>query len=449
MPRRLYQTESSALLVPLQEWLLYLYILVAPFFVFSVFFSRDSLALWVVALMAIFTMMEVVRTGGFLPVDRSFVYAGMLLAVFILSTFLIRLNEPPISWHGRTPLERAVAIDLRLLFVIAAYVIFVLLMLESRRGLLKNILVLQIAVGAAMALLGIAQFAEYSLFHSEHLSGFESTNESYILRGNIFRLGYQTFFRSAAIYSEPSYLGFFLLPIAVKMILVQAEGALQMPRWIRSLALVVLIVGVGVSLSIGTFVAVVLLALLYFLYSLRRQPKLAIGAIALSVLLIGLLVSTPAGGAVIGRVENIVRFRDPSLIDRLVRLYTSLIVFVQHPFLGVGPGGYAFWYPRLGGLDQSVMVTPGNIWLSMLTDVGIVGGSCFVALCVSVLSRAVRRMTEDPMVRIYFWSVVSYLILMTMNDLWFLELFWFDLAVLVVLISKRLPMMPQVEAGIA
>ena len=49
---------------PIKEWLIYAYAATSPFFVFSVFFTRDTLTLWVLGVMIIVFLADLISAGG-------------------------------------------------------------------------------------------------------------------------------------------------------------------------------------------------------------------------------------------------------------------------------------------------------------------------------------------------------------------------------------------------
>ena len=116
--------------------------------------------------------------------------------------------------------------------------------------------------------------------------------------------------------------------------------------------------------------------------------------------------------------------------------FTGLRVFLENPLIGVGPGGYAFWYPRFGGFVVGGMASPLNMWLYFLTDVGILGVIPFALFVANIARRSYRSVSTHPLVIVYLWSLVSFLVLHSTNDMWYIEIFWFELAMMVVLISS-------------
>jgi hypothetical protein len=65
--------------------------------------------------------------------------------------------------------------------------------------------------------------------------------------------------------------------------------------------------------------------------------------------------------------------------------------------------------------------------------VGIIGFLPLLFFLWNVLRRGIRYSSSNALVPVYLWSVVSYLVLLTTLDFWFLEMFWFEVAILLTL----------------
>jgi O-antigen ligase len=122
---------------------------------------------------------------------------------------------------------------------------------------------------------------------------------------------------------------------------------------------------------------------------------------------------------------------------------------LSSPLIGVGPGFYSFLYPIHGGVDKFVMATPLNVWLTFLTDIGIFGIIPFLFFLKNILGRAKKRIDRNPLVRVYLWSTVSFLLLLSTDDFWYLEMFWFDVAMLVVLSNGLFSSSPRPQEKLA
>lgn len=426
-------TLTRPWIIPAGNWLLYTFAAVYPFFVFSIFLSRDSAPLWVVVGTVLFVLIQFLYSGGYFWLDKSHVFLLLMMLVYLWATYLVFAQESGESWLGRTPFDRAVTTDLRLVYVILAFFAFTNLLADANEEVFSRILRIQVYVGAAIALFGLVQYVLAVIFGSNVLVGIETTNESFVLRGNIFRLGREKIFRASAFFNEPSYFGFFLVPLTVKMIAAWSSGFM-----IRSRTVDMCLIGIFVCAILANFSLTAILSIsvvmLVFVFTRSGSPARNVRYVLLVAVIVaaGMLV-LPFGGAVVERVGRIFQFRDASTIDRLFRAYTGALVFVENLWIGVGPGGYAFWYPRMGGVDTLVMASPLNVWLTFLTDVGLLGSIPFFGFLWSVLRRSFKKIPEHPLIGVYFWSVCSLLVLLTILDLWYGELFWFECAMLVAL----------------
>lgn len=433
---------SQFLQLPLLEWLLYLYTVTSPFFIFAVVTTRDTVSFWVVVLMTLLVLCETVRRGGQFVVDRTLLYLGFLLGAYGLVTLALYLEGPSLTVLGRGQVERALTVDLRLLFVVVAYAVFLQCLAGAREEVFRRILRIQLGLGAVLAAFGILQYVMFAAFDSTTLAAIKPSNEAFALRSFLLKVGRERVFRSMSVFSEPSFFGFFLIPLFVKTLAAWFLRVEIWPPWVlRGLAL---LFGIAIltNFSLTAIVACAILGMIVLAVAVWKVPRIAVSVFLVAVLFVSLASLTPAGAAVVERVGQVAAFRDLSTLDRLLRAYTGFLVFLEHPLAGVGPGGYAFWYPQMGGLDRSVMVTPLNIWVSFLTDVGVLGAIPFLAFIVAVLRRGLRARTTKPLAAVFLWSTVSYLVLLTTLDFWFLEVVWFEFALLVTLCS---PLRGQVE----
>jgi hypothetical protein len=405
---------------------------------FAVFFTRDSLPLWVVVVMAIVMFLDVVRSGGKLWVDRSFSYLLAMLTVYVLVTIAIYLRDDGNTWLGRTPIDRAVTTDLRLLYVIVAFIVFANLLADASDEVLERVFRIQIYVGAALAMFGIIQFIAFTFFHSTALSEIEPTNETYSLQSALIRLNRDRVFRSNAIFSEPSWFGFFLLPLMVKVLVARARKIRIGSETTHLLLIALFAAAIFFNFSLTAILTAALMTMIYVFFSAWKRPALTAMVVLAVLAVVGIVLVSPLGDPLLFRLGRVLELRDASTIDRLVRVYTSLRLLVDNLWVGVGPGGYAFWYPRLGGLDFKVMASPLNTWLFILTDVGLVGFVPFALFLWSILRRAARFVKTDPLIGVYFWSTVTLLVLLSTLDNWYGEMLWFELAILLALTSRRL-----------
>ena len=416
---------------PIKEWLIYAYAATSPFFVFSVFFTRDTLTLWVLGVMIIVFLADLISSGGKFWMDSSFIPIALFVLAFIARTLEIYFEDPSNSWMGKTPIERALGIDLRLLVSVAALFICVNFLANAPRRVFLTILKIQLVVGMCLIAIALIQYGGYVLFNRDDFLKFKPTNESYYSRGNLFRLGQQRVFRSPSIFNEPSFLGFFLVPLLMKAILAWGQKINVFSRFWMGCILAFIVLGIFSNLSFTAVFSIVILFMIFVIISWFGPYRKVVFLILFLFIVFSLIMAfLPFSNVIFERISRVVELKDGSTLDRLFRVYTSFIVFLDHPLFGVGPGGYAFYYPRMGGMDPTLMAAPLNVWLHFLTDVGIVGFIPFIVFLGMILRSAFKASKQEPLIGVYLWSIIAYLILLTTLDFWFLEMLWFEIAVL-------------------
>lgn len=431
-----YNTPGSFFSISLiKESLLHFYILVSPFYMFAVAFGKDWPALWAMGFLAILFLIEFLYKNGKFWFDRSFYFLLWFLAVYIISTIVVLLSDTSLNLLGRSAQDRALTTTIRLSYVIIAFMIFVNFLADGNNKTLHRIFLAQIFVGVAIALFGIVQYVSVVFFSSSTLLDIEPTNETFKLGSSFFGLGQQRFYRAAAVFHEPSTFGFFLVPLLMKTIIARMQNIIIVGKGIHLVIIAIFIGAMVVNLSFTGILAAGVLLFLLLISSLRESKHFGKIILAVFVVLAAVLVS-PLGSVIVGRLDRVFGFRDVSTLDRLFRAFVAVRVFSENPLVGVAPGGFAFWYLQFGGFERSGLATPLNIWLTFLTDVGIVGFAPFLLFLINVFRRGRKAIKRHPLVRVYLWSCMSFLLLLTTVDQWFLEGFWFELAMLLTLASS-------------
>jgi hypothetical protein len=426
---------SSEFLLPLKEWLLYLFLIVSPFYMFAVFFDRDWPAFWVVVLMVVLMILEILRSGGRFWIDRSFIYLSMVLVAYVASTLVVVFSGSSMALLGRDAVDRAWTTLVRLVYVVSAYIIFVNFLAEGTGRMFRRLFVLHMIVGVLVAGFGIVQYVSAVFFGSSALVQIAPTSESYRLYSSYAGLGSQRFYRAAAFFSEPSAYGFFLVPFLVKAVVAWANNEILGGKLIHFVIVIILVVAILFNLSMTAILSAALLTMLYILYSLRGSRHFW-KFMALFLLALGAIVATPAGVLALQRLNRVFGLQDVSTLDRLFRAFVGLRIFADHPLLGVGPGGFAFWYPAFGGIALGGLASPLNVWITFLTDAGVLSLGSFVLFLANVLRRGIRGISSHPLVPVYFWGLVSLLVLLTTLDAWYWETLWFEAAMLIGLSSS-------------
>ena len=353
-----HRTDEGAYGLPVGDWLIYAFALTAPFFVFALFFGRDTASFWIVVLMLVLLLFETARRGGGFPVDRSYVFLALMLFTYVIATLIVYFEGTSGNVLGRSPLDRALTTDLRLVNMVVAFVVFTSLLFDAPPKIFTNVLKIQLAIGAGLALFGILQYVMYIAFNSTALAGIEPTNESYLLRASFFRVAGRRVFRTMSIFNEPSFFGFFLIPVTVKAVVTFFQKVPILPRRLHIGLIGLLLVAIITNFSFTAVLSTIGMVLLFGALSIRHAPKRALATIVIAAGFVGGLLVSPLGSVALERIAELLQFRDLSALDRLFRVYSGVLVFLDHPLLGVGPGGYAFYYPAMGGLDSTTMASP-------------------------------------------------------------------------------------------
>jgi hypothetical protein len=427
-----YQPALSLYDVPLKEWMIYLYLLVSPFYMFALVSTRDWPALWVVGFMLLLFLVQFFHSGFRFWFDSSYYPLFFFLAAYVVGTLIVLFADHSMTLLGRSPHERALTTLIRVTYIVIVFGLFLNFLADADEKILKRIFVVQIAIGAVIALFGIVQYITATFFSWGGLISIEGTNETFKMGSSFFGLGRSRVYRSAAIFSEPSAFGFYLVPLFTKVVISFLQNTLIVNKRVHLTLLGIFILAILFNLSLTAIIPTAIL-MMVLLGTTFGGSRVFLWIIVFTLICFGLVLLTPVGGLLIDRVNRIFQFSDVSTLDRLFRVYVGLLALMTSPLIGVGPGFYSFLYPIHGGVDRFVMATPLNVWLTFLTDVGILGIIPFVFFLKNVLGRAKRNLDHNPLVRVFLWSTVSYLLLLSTDDFWYLEVFWFDAAMLVVL----------------
>ncbi|HWV24152.1 MAG TPA: O-antigen ligase family protein, partial [Thermomicrobiales bacterium] len=147
------------------------------------------------------------------------------------------------------------------------------------------------------------------------------------------------------------------------------------------------------------------LAMVVVLWAL--PARLRLGTIAAGVLLVGILVVTPAGQSQLHRFSKVFESSEPSATGRIddrgfgrASLWVAGIrMFEAHPWTGIGAGEYDYHYREFTPVwyDRFPRGQAHNGWLQMAAQAGVAGVVAFtgwvVASLVALIS-ALRRSTE-------------------------------------------------------
>lgn len=202
-------------------------------------------------------------------------------------------------------------------------------------------------------------------------------------------------FRATAGFGWPNELGMFLalaLPLALHVFLAADRLAGKLLA-LASLAAVAL--GLAFTFSRGSWLAFLAAAPILLLTGRRMAlvtlVGIAMGAVALDLLLGGVL-----------RERAMAVFTDPYVGQRFALMAVGVLMFLAHPIVGVGPGGFAEsladFGPEVAWLWDYVG-SSHNAYIEIAAETGVLGLAGFVGLLtvtLLALLRSARAEARQP-----------------------------------------------------
>lgn len=186
-----------------------------------------------------------------------------------------------------------------------------------------------------------------------------------------------------------------IFPLALCMFYIAPSRKLR----ILALAAAGLILG-GIVLTFSRGAFVTLAAMMVIIVFLRYvRPMQALGGAAL--LVVAILVALPEYVERISTVGNLSNLAsrgdgaieaDGSLRGRFAQNLAAIVVFLEHPVLGVGPGQFAKFYSQRYGNEIGTKRLHSNrrahnLYLEIAADMGIVGLTAFMMIPLFIVHR--------------------------------------------------------------
>ena len=207
-----------------------------------------------------------------------------------------------------------------------------------------------------------------------------------IIPGEFPRWG-TSFQRAAAGFGQPNGLGLFLafaVPFAVHT---RAHAATSFGRFAAGVALLAIGVGMVGTFSRSAWLATFLGVGILFLSGNTRRVFRIWGTVLVGAILLDVL----SGGAI--RDTFIRTIGDWVVEQRAGLALAGIAMFVEHPLLGVGPGGFAVMIEHYGAQITTLwdyLPTPHNVYIQMAAESGIISLVAYVAFLASVLRTQIR-----------------------------------------------------------
>ncbi|MFQ5856329.1 MAG: O-antigen ligase family protein [Anaerolineae bacterium] len=221
-------------------------------------------------------------------------------------------------------------------------------------------------------------------------------------------------------------------------------------RWLRALAAVatgLIIIGAALAFSRGAAVAFALLLMIMTFMRFIKPYQIAIGLLA-GILLLQVM---PQYGARLNTLQILssvaadesagISEADTSTQSRVTEMLAAVLVFADHPLIGVGPGVFGQFYEesakrvgirvKLGRNRRAHSLLPG-----IAAETGVLGLFCFLAIVFVTLRDLIltrrRCMQSHPelanMAAGFMLAVISYLLTGIFLHFAFIRFFWLIMA---------------------
>ncbi|MBI3977133.1 MAG: O-antigen ligase family protein [Chloroflexi bacterium] len=341
-------------------------------------------------------------------------------------------------------------------YVVEGMILYVLILNVIRtRATLKRVLWIVLLAGSVMSALAVYQGITHDYQNS--FGGMMAAKGSFFAADSeVWRrrpagpVGDTNFFAQILVV---------LVPIGIFQALAERRPVLRLAA---ALASVLIVAGVMVTYSRGAAIAlgVSFIAIAYLLRV--RLYYLLIGAVVLAVAVSALapdylrrIESSAQGALMVG--SGGAGVQDASIKGRITEMASAWYVFLDHPWLGVGPdnfGPYYLDYADAVGLRVRTRERAAHdLYLGVAAETGLLGLSAFVGILVAAVwqLRQVRR--RDPGVRteLSLWAgaftvaLLGYLTAGLFLHLAFMRYFWLLLALAgaVAQVARREAELPQ------
>jgi putative inorganic carbon (HCO3(-)) transporter len=331
-------------------------------------------------------------------------------------------------------------------FVVEGVVVYFLITNVVRTPkLLRLVIWALLLAGAFMGLLSLYQQATHT-FHNNYW-GFAQVSNAAIGTGARTIQGEVTQPRLAGPIGEKNrYAQIMLMLVPLGLFRFWGERS----KWLRILAVVATgLCALGVALTFSRGAAAGFILMLIVMTFMRYIKPYQVGLILLGLAL--LLVAVPQYGARVTTLQGIQSLfsdeegvgaakADNSIQGRANLNIASLLVFVDHPVIGVGPDMFRYYYQDYAE-RAGFVVTEGNrpahnLYLGVAADNGALGFICFMAILFVTLrnlARARRRWTGSQpdlahMATGFMLALVTYMTTGIFLHFAYIRYFWLILA---------------------
>jgi putative inorganic carbon (hco3(-)) transporter len=328
------------------------------------FYSAPSLAKPLLALLGFVILM---RWVVFREKPKDWVPSAVLIGAYGLVVFCSLLYAADLSRAENTLSD----------YLKDGVITVIVVMMLQRGESLRRVIWALLGAGIFLGSISVMQFLTntfsntYWGFGQANIQNIAGVSEGYRIGGPI---------------GDPNYFAqimVVLVPLALDRMVMEKN------RWLRALAagaLVISVLTIFFTFSRGGFLSLLVVLIAMFLYRPLKMRQL------LLLLVGGVLLMNVVPDAFISRLSTLTELipgqvqvrKDVSFQGRASEATVAWMMFMDHPFLGVGASNYPVYYlqySRRLGLDPRLeMREPHDLYLEVLSETGLSGFLVFLLI---------------------------------------------------------------------
>ncbi|MFQ5801453.1 MAG: O-antigen ligase family protein [Candidatus Methylomirabilales bacterium] len=187
-------------------------------------------------------------------------------------------------------------------------------------------------------------------------------------------------------------------------------------RWLKLLCVFAFVILFVLTNSRSGFIAIagVLPVLLFFAPGWRARLSLIMGVLTFMLILSFVVFPLVGAGVGLGGVWRYIVETYQFILDMSGRqgfLRDAINVFLLNPLFGVGIGNYIFYVDRTSGFFGSMVPTAGNIYMRVISELGVIGMFLFLGFVGSIffgVLKIVRKSLDYNLRRLAFATLIAF-----------------------------------------
>jgi O-antigen ligase len=205
-----------------------------------------------------------------------------------------------------------------------------------------------------------------------------------------------------ALYGDANYVAMYLEPPVAFALAILLYDRAPRWRWFGAAWLAITGLALLLTLSKGSYLALIVLGVVVVLGFARWRVPLLIGLVAVAFL----LSRIPLIAERIATSEN-------SLVGRFQIYGAAIRTLKEHPIFGLGLGGFDYIFRK-----KASQPYPHDIWLTFWVEIGLLGLLAFAVIFFGLLWRGLRAWPKtEGFYRVALWGVLAALILWGVHGL--------------------------------